>query len=129
LIATKNPKWDAARVAHAARIWPEAAAKACTLRSEPLSPEQTEKAEAFKHATVDNPAAHKQIEDSAAEITDAANKAGALFHALSPADQTKVAPRWQELRQQAIAGLEGYYHLATERDAFAAQKQLADAIK
>ena len=37
--------------------------------------------------------------------------------------------RWQELRQQAIAGLEAYYHLATERDAYAAQKQLADANK
>ena len=128
LIATKNPKWDATRVAHAAKIWPEAAVKACALRPEPLSPEQTEKAEAFKHATVDNPA-HQQIEQSSAEITDAANKAGALFHALSAADQTTVAARWHELRQQAIAGLEAYYHLATERDAYAAQKQLADAIK
>lgn len=128
LIASQMPHAPASKVAKAAGVLPEIAAKACELRSEPLAPEQHAKAEAFKHATVDNPA-HKQIESAASAITDAANHAGALFHALAPGDQPQVAARWQELRQQAIAGLEAYFHLATERDAFAAQKQLADAIQ
>lgn len=128
LIASQMPHAPASKVAKAAGVLPEIAAKACELRSEPLAPEQHAKAEAFKHATVDNPA-HKQIESAASAITDAANHAGALFHALAPRDQGQVSARWQELRQQAIAGLEAYFHLATERDAFAAQKQLADAIQ
>ena len=128
LIATKHRKYDFHQVAKAAGVLPEVGAKACALRSEPLSPDQEKSAESFKHSTVDNPA-HKNIEENAMAITHAANETAALFRALDPSDQLKASALWQELRQQAIAGLEAYYHLATERDAYTAQKQLADAIK
>ncbi len=129
LIATKQSHDPPAKIAKAAGVPLSVATKACELRAEPLSPEQEQKAEAFKHATVDDTKRHRDIEKTAEEITAAANQAGALFHALSPADQAVASARWHELRQKAIAGLEPYFHLATERDAFAAQKQLAGANK
>ena len=128
LVATQKPHYTVQKIAKAADVPIQVATKACDLRTEPLSPAQQEKAQEFKQATVDNPA-HKDIEHMSEAITDAANHAAAAFHALSPTDQATASARWQELRQQAIAGLEAYYHLATERDAYAAQKQLADANK
>jgi hypothetical protein len=44
-------------------------------------------------------------------------------------DQGIASARWAELRQRAIVALDAYYQLATERDAYAAQKQLEAAGK
>lgn len=111
-----------------AAVSQDIAKKALELRSEPMSPEQEKAAEGFKRDTVDNPA-HHAIENAAGQITDAANQAAAAFRTMSPDDQAIVSARWQELRQRAITALDAYYHLSTERDAYAAQKQLAAATR
>lgn len=114
---------DPATLKSRAGVREDIAAKAIALRTSPLKGAQRQAAEQFEHATVDNPA-HKNIEDSSAAITDAANIAATVFQRLPPADQTIAGARWTDVRQRTVVALEAYYQLATERDAFAAQKQL-----
>jgi hypothetical protein len=124
LIATKNPSDSLTDVARKAGVNDEIAAQAMKLRSTPLPAQQQQSAEAFQHATRDNPDQHKEIERAAGDITDAANHVAAIFRTMSPGDQAITSARWQDLRQRTIVALEAYYALATERDAYAAQKQL-----
>ncbi|HWE27913.1 MAG TPA: hypothetical protein VHB97_07915 [Polyangia bacterium] len=124
LFAQEHKEATAEVVSDKVGIRKDIAQHAIALRAEQIPAEQQESARAFRNDDVDNKEAHQAAEKIAPPITEAANAAARIFAALSPEDQSLAGARWQECRQRVITILDSYYNLATERDAYAAEKQL-----
>lgn len=100
------------------------AGKALALRSKQLDPAQAKAADAFGKDVVDHAPEHASAEKVAPTISERVTELYGIFNALKPEERATVATQWQECRAQAIAVLDAYYNLATERDAYAAEKKL-----
>jgi hypothetical protein len=124
LFAQENRDAKAGDVAAKVGIQENIADQAIAMRGQAIPAEQQKSAHAFRNDLVNNQEEHRQAEKIAPLITEAANSAGAMFAALSPEDRAIVGARWQEYRQRVMTILDAYYNLATERDSYAAEKQL-----
>jgi hypothetical protein len=124
LYAQEHPDAAADQVAEKVGIKESIAQQATAMRSQKIPADQQQSAQAFRNDDVDNKEEHKAAEKIAPPLTEAANAAAKIFATLSPEDQAIVGARWQECRQRVITILDAYYNLATERDAYAAEKQL-----
>jgi len=124
LFAQEHREAAADQVAEKVGIKESIAKQAIAMRSQEIPAEQQQAAHAFRNDDVDNKEEHKAAEKIAPPLTDAANAAAKIFASLSPEDQAIAGARWQECRQRVITILDAYYNLATERDAYAAEKQL-----
>jgi hypothetical protein len=88
------------------------------------SPE-AEAAQKFVDDAVTNKDEHRSLERLAPAVTDAGNRAVALFDSLAPEERAAVETRWNACRARMHEVLDAYHGLATEHDAEDAEKRLA----
>ncbi|MCU1281858.1 MAG: hypothetical protein JWM53_5404 [bacterium] len=105
----------------------EAVKKAVSVEKEqPMAPNAPEKkdAAAFFDDTVVHGEAHSSTERVAKAVNTLGPEARALFDALSPHDQAAMKAKWEEFRIRMFKVFDAYQRLPTEKDSFAAEKQL-----